>query len=57
MCNKTGKYNSMAHARKTIRFMKGKGYCKLRPYYCKECHCFHVSSEKQAISNNDGNRQ
>lgn len=57
MCSKTGKYDSMTHARKTIRFMKGKGYCKLRPYYCKECHCFHVSSDKMHKGKHDGHRQ
>lgn len=46
MCRKTGKYDSLSQCRKNIRLMKEKGYDKLYPYYCKECHCWHVSSQK-----------
>ncbi len=47
-CTKTGKYPSLFQARKNIRHMKGKGYKKLYPYFCKACRCYHVSSTKSA---------
>lgn len=46
MCCKTGIYETMKKARETIRFMKAKGYDKLYPYLCPDCHHYHLSSEQ-----------